>query len=108
MSLLISGRMTLGPTKHEEVAIYTVNQRIPNVCRIARAVSSVAIRRYHWAAVKAVEAVDAVSSVAIRRYHWGQNTFCPQHHDIDSILSLRKDQRSHPKLLPSVRVSPYS
>ncbi len=28
---------TLGPAKHEEVAIYVVNLRIPNVCRIARA-----------------------------------------------------------------------
>jgi len=26
----------LGPAKHEEVAIYAVNMRIPNVCRIAR------------------------------------------------------------------------
>ena len=27
---------TLGPAKHEEVAIYVVNLRIPNVCRIAQ------------------------------------------------------------------------
>ena len=26
---------TLGPAKHEEVAIYVVNLRSPNVCRIA-------------------------------------------------------------------------
>ena len=26
--------LTLGPAEHEEVAIYIVNQRIPNVCRI--------------------------------------------------------------------------
>ena len=28
--------LNLGPAKHEEVAIYVVNQRIPNVYRIAR------------------------------------------------------------------------
>ena len=28
--------LNLGPAKHEEVAIYAVNMRIPNVCRIAR------------------------------------------------------------------------
>ena len=27
--------LNLGPAKHEEVAIYLVNLRIPNVCRIA-------------------------------------------------------------------------
>ena len=27
--------LILGHAKHEEVAIYAVNQRIPNVCRIA-------------------------------------------------------------------------
>ena len=27
--------LDLGPAKHEEAAIYVVNQRIPNVCRIA-------------------------------------------------------------------------
>ena len=27
----------MGPAKHEEVAIYEVNQQIPNVCRIVRA-----------------------------------------------------------------------
>ena len=30
--------LNLGPAEHEEVAIYIVNQRIPNVCRIAGAV----------------------------------------------------------------------
>ena len=29
--------LTLGPAKHEKVAIYVVNQRISNVCRIAEA-----------------------------------------------------------------------
>ena len=29
--------LNLGPAKHEEVAIYKVNLRIPNVCRIAGA-----------------------------------------------------------------------
>ena len=29
-------RFILGPAKHEKVAIYVVNQRISNVCRIAR------------------------------------------------------------------------
>ena len=29
--------LNLGPAKHEEVAIYEVNQQIPNVCRIVRA-----------------------------------------------------------------------
>ena len=28
--------LNLGPAKHEEVAIYEVNQRILNVCRIIR------------------------------------------------------------------------
>ena len=28
--------LNLRPAKHEEVANYIVNQRIPNVCRIAR------------------------------------------------------------------------
>ena len=32
-------RFTLGPAKHEKVAIYVVNQRISNVCRIAGAAS---------------------------------------------------------------------
>ena len=31
--------LNLGPAKHEEVAIYVVNLRIPNVCRIAKAAS---------------------------------------------------------------------
>ena len=30
--------LTLGPAKHEEVAVYVVNKRIPSVCRIARIV----------------------------------------------------------------------
>ena len=38
--------LTLGPAKHEKVAIYVVNQRISNVCRIAGADSSRAIRRH--------------------------------------------------------------
>ena len=29
--------LNLGPAKHEKVAIYAVNQRISNVCRIAGA-----------------------------------------------------------------------
>ena len=29
--------LNLGPAKHEEVAIYEVDLRIPNVCRIAGA-----------------------------------------------------------------------
>ena len=29
--------LNLGPAKHEKVAIYVVNQRISNVCRIAGA-----------------------------------------------------------------------
>ena len=29
--------LNLGPAKHEKVAIYVVNQRISDVCRIARA-----------------------------------------------------------------------
>ena len=29
--------LNLGPAKHEKVAIYVVNQRISNVCRIAKA-----------------------------------------------------------------------
>ena len=28
--------LNLNPVKHEEVAIYVINQRIPNVCKIAR------------------------------------------------------------------------
>ena len=28
--------MTLGPAKHEKVAIYAVNQRISNVCRVSQ------------------------------------------------------------------------
>ena len=31
--------LNLGPAKHEKVAIYVVNQRISNVCRIAAAAS---------------------------------------------------------------------
>ena len=31
--------LNLGPAKHEKVAIYVVNQRISNVCRIAGAAS---------------------------------------------------------------------
>ena len=30
------GLFTLGPAKYEEVAIYAVNLRIPNICRIAQ------------------------------------------------------------------------
>lgn len=29
--------LNLGPAKHEKVAIYVVNQRISNVCRIVKA-----------------------------------------------------------------------
>ena len=36
-SLLEGGFLNLGPAKHEKVAIYAVNQRISNVCRIAGA-----------------------------------------------------------------------
>ena len=31
------GHLNLRPAKHEEVAIYIVNQRIPNVFRITKA-----------------------------------------------------------------------
>ena len=39
--------LNLGPAKHEEVAIYAVNMRIPNVYRIARVTCNGAIRRHH-------------------------------------------------------------
>ena len=34
-SVYHSEKNTLGPAKHEKVAIYVVNKRISNVCRIA-------------------------------------------------------------------------
>ena len=40
--------LNLGPAKHEKVAIYAVNQRISNVCRIAGAVLQ---RSNSWASV---------------------------------------------------------
>ena len=46
--------LNLGPAKHEKVAIYVVNQRISNACRIAGAAS-------------AAEQFVGIS--------WGQNTF---------------------------------
>ena len=36
--------LTLGPVKHEEVAIYEVNQRIPNVLELRELLCSGAIR----------------------------------------------------------------
>ncbi len=51
---------TLGPAKHEEAAIYAVNQRISNVCRIVRVAKQ---RSNPW-------------------YQLGQNTFCPRHHNM--------------------------
>ena len=42
--------LNLGPAKHEKVAIYAVNQRISNVCRIVRAACSGAIRRHQLGA----------------------------------------------------------
>ena len=38
--------LTLGPTEHEEVAIYTVNQRIPNVRELREQLRCEAIRGY--------------------------------------------------------------
>ena len=38
--------MTLRPHKHEEAAICSANQRIPNVCRIAQAACCGAIREH--------------------------------------------------------------
>ena len=38
--------LNLGPAKHEEVAIYEVNLRIPNVVELRELRSSGAIRRY--------------------------------------------------------------
>ena len=46
--------LNLGPAKHEEVAIYAVNMRIPNVYRIARVTCNGAIRRHLNARVKNV------------------------------------------------------
>ena len=42
--------LNLGPAKHEKVAIYVVNQRISNVCRIAGAASQRTIRRHQLGA----------------------------------------------------------
>ena len=39
--------LNLGPAKHEEVAIYAVNQRISNVCELQELLCSGAIRGYH-------------------------------------------------------------
>ena len=39
-------RLLNSPAKHEKVAIYVVNQRISNVCRIAELLRSGAIRRH--------------------------------------------------------------
>ena len=36
--------LTLELNKYEEVAIYSVNQRIPNICRIAKVSKKRAIR----------------------------------------------------------------
>ena len=36
--------LNLGPAKHEKVAIYVVNQRFSNVCRIAELLRSGAIQ----------------------------------------------------------------
>lgn len=38
--------LNLGPAKHEEVAIYVVNQRIPNVLELRELLCSGAIRGY--------------------------------------------------------------
>ena len=38
--------LTLGPAEHEEVAIYAVNQRIPNVRELWELLCSGAIRGY--------------------------------------------------------------
>ena len=38
--------LNLGPAKHEEAAIYTVNQRIPNVLELRELFYSGAIRGY--------------------------------------------------------------
>ena len=39
-------RLNLGPAEHEEVAIYAVNQRIPNVRELREQLCCGAIRRY--------------------------------------------------------------
>ena len=39
-------RLNLGPAEHEEVAIYVVNQRIPNVRELREQLRCGAIRRY--------------------------------------------------------------
>ena len=44
--------LNLGPAKHEEVAIYAVNMRIPTGYRIARVTCNGAIRRHLNARVK--------------------------------------------------------
>ena len=35
--------LNLGPAKHEKVAIYVVNQRISNVCRIAEQFAGISL-----------------------------------------------------------------
>ncbi len=39
--------LNLGPAEHEEVAIYVVNQRIPNVRELREQLCCGAIRGYH-------------------------------------------------------------
>ena len=39
--------LNLGAAKHEEVVTCTVDQRIPNICRIAGAACCTVIRRHH-------------------------------------------------------------
>ena len=60
--------LNFGPAKHEEAAIYAVNQRIPMFAGL-------------W---------ELRSNGTIVGISWGQNTFCPQHH---SILSRFRGER---------------
>ena len=61
--------LNLGPAKHEKVAIYVVNQRISNVCRIA----------------------ELLRSGAIRRHQFGAKHLCLKHHNIDKNRYIRRE-----------------
>ncbi len=68
--------LNLGPAKHEEVAIYEVNLRIPNVSELRELRSSGAIRRY-WSRVNI----------------WGQKYMLTEQR-FDIILKLLEEKKS--------------
>ena len=77
--------LNLGPAEHEEVAIYVVNQRIPNVRELRELLCSGAIRRHQLGAKDLLTPTSSYESdnedtyldqIRIGNVHWQAALVC--------------------------------